>query len=88
MDQTIYKKDGSVLKPIPAEHLIEAIGHMAEAIAELNEHELSIPKETRKTVVCVHGIENIEKLLDDAHTLAATSLAGIMYYNKHHPDHE
>ena len=73
---------------IPTEHLVEAIGHMAEAIAELNEHELSIPKETRKTAVCVHGIENIEKLLDDAHTLAATSLADIMYYNKHHPDHE
>lgn len=73
---------------IPTEYLVEAIGHMAEAIAELNEHELSIPKEARETTVCVHGIEDIEKLLDDAHTLAATSLAGIMYYNKHHPDHE
>lgn len=73
---------------IPVEHLVEAIGHMAEALAELNEHELSIPKETRKIPVCVHGIENIEKLLDDAHTIATTSLAGIMYYNKHHPDHE
>lgn len=69
---------------IPYEHLVEAIGHLAEAISELDEMVHSIPKNAPKTVISASGVESIAKLVDDAHTLAATSLADIMYHNKHH----
>ena len=72
---------------IPVEHLVEAIGHMATAISELNEMEYAIPEGTPKTVASASGIRAIARLLDDAHTLATTSLGDAMYYNQHHDDH-
>lgn len=71
---------------IPTDHLVEAIGHLAAAISELNEMACSIPADTPKLVTSEGRIRELAGSLDEVHILATSELGDIMFYNKHHED--